>query len=79
MGWNAKDGEEARKRTERQQQQRQAQNPALATGASSAAPPTSAEGGKAVRLLLFCTAFVAKKTTQDMNKNKTRMLNALCD
>eukprot|EP00752_Nemacystus_decipiens_P003389 g3136.t1 len=46
VGWNAKDGDEARKRAEQQlQQQRQAQHPALATGASSAAAPTTGERG----------------------------------
>lgn len=62
VGWNAKDGEEARKRAEQQQQQqRQAQHPALATGASSAAaPPSSAEGGEAVRFFVLSRLLARK-------------------
>ncbi|CAM9692941.1 unnamed protein product [Ectocarpus sp. 12 AP-2014] len=44
VGWNAKDGEEARQRAQ-QQQQHQHKHPALATGASSAAPQTAPGGG----------------------------------
>ncbi|CAN0105209.1 unnamed protein product, partial [Hapterophycus canaliculatus] len=45
VGWNAKEGEEGRKRAHQQQQQRRTQHPALASGASSAAPPTARDGG----------------------------------